>query len=174
MGFRDFHSFNLAMLAKQVWRLINEPDSLCARVLKAKYYPHGNILKAGPKAGSSYTWQSIVAGIATFKRGHIWRVGNGESIDIWSDPWIPSSQDGKVISARGGAVLTKVSDLIDPLTGQWDIALLGALFNTVDVHRILQIPIHTQGFLDFVAWRYTSHGRYMLPVDGARKLADGD
>jgi hypothetical protein len=134
--------------------------------LKSKVYPHGNILNAGPKAGSSYTWQSIVAGIATFKRGHIWRVGNGESIDIWSDPWIPYSKDGKVISARGGGVSTKVSDLIDPLNGQWDIALLGALFNTVDVNRILQIPIHTQGhtqgFSDFVAWRHTSHGSYTV------------
>jgi hypothetical protein len=57
MGFRDFHSFNLAMLAKQVWRLIDEPDSLCARVLRSKYYPNGDILKAGSKNGSSFTWQ---------------------------------------------------------------------------------------------------------------------
>jgi hypothetical protein len=49
MGFRDFHSFNLSMLAKQVWRLVNDPESLCARVLRAKYYPHGDILKAGQK-----------------------------------------------------------------------------------------------------------------------------
>ena len=40
MGFRDFHSFNLVMLVKQVWTLINDPGSLCARVLRAKYYPH--------------------------------------------------------------------------------------------------------------------------------------
>jgi hypothetical protein len=33
MGFRDFRSFNLAMLAKQISRLTNDPDSLCAQVL---------------------------------------------------------------------------------------------------------------------------------------------
>jgi hypothetical protein len=54
IDFRDFHSLNLAMLAKQVWRLINEPDLLCAQVLRAKYYPHGDILKVGPKGGSSF------------------------------------------------------------------------------------------------------------------------
>lgn len=66
MGFHDLHSFNLAMLAKQSWRLISNPDSLCAKVLKAKYYPNCHLLKAGPKKGSSFTWQSIVAGLCTF------------------------------------------------------------------------------------------------------------
>ena len=37
MGFRDLESFNLALLSKQVWRLLSEPDSLCAQVLRAKY-----------------------------------------------------------------------------------------------------------------------------------------
>jgi hypothetical protein len=77
MGFRDLHSFNLAMLAKQCWRLISNPESLCAQVLRAKYYPHGNLLMAGPKSNSSFTWQSIIAGLQTFKRGHIWRIGSG-------------------------------------------------------------------------------------------------
>jgi hypothetical protein len=67
LGFRDLHNFNLSMLAKQCWRLIQNPDSLCAQVLRAKYYPDGNILIAGPKKGSSYTWKSIVAGIQAFQ-----------------------------------------------------------------------------------------------------------
>jgi hypothetical protein len=120
MEFRDFESFNLAMLAKQVWRLISDPNSLCAQVLRAKYYPDGNILKAGPKAGCSFTWQSILAGVTMFKRGYIWRVGNGESINIWNDPWIQASADYKITSRRGSAVYTKFSELINPLTGQWD------------------------------------------------------
>lgn len=83
MGFRDLHAFNLAMLSKQVWRLINRPDSLCAQILKAKYYPDGNTMKAGPKKGSSFTWQSIIAGLHTFKRDHIWKVEDGSEINIW-------------------------------------------------------------------------------------------
>jgi hypothetical protein len=162
MGFRDIHSFNLAMLAKQVWRLIQEPDSLCAKVLRAKYYSHGDILKAGPKLGSSFTWQSVVAGLATFKRGYVWRVGNGEKINIWLDPWIPNSPNKKVISRREGSNITKVCDLISPITGGWNEEMLSDLFNTVDKNRIMQIPLHQQGFDDFIAWGFTKHGQYTV------------
>jgi hypothetical protein len=93
MGFRDLHAFNISMLAKQSWRLITNPDSLCAQILRAKYYPDGNLLKDGPKQGSSFTWQSIIAGLNTFRRGHILRVGSGNLINIWEYHWIPLSPD---------------------------------------------------------------------------------
>jgi hypothetical protein len=71
MGFRDIQSFNLALLAKQAWRLLADPDSLCATVLRAKYFSEGGLLNYKPKKGSSYSWQRISAGIQTFKRGVI-------------------------------------------------------------------------------------------------------
>ena len=57
LGFRDAHAFNMAMLAKQGWRLIQNPDSLCAKILRAKYYREGQVLDAKPRTGMSYTWQ---------------------------------------------------------------------------------------------------------------------
>ena len=39
MGFKNLQAFNLAMLAKQGWRLLMNPNFLVARVYKAKYYP---------------------------------------------------------------------------------------------------------------------------------------
>jgi hypothetical protein len=55
LGFKDLHSFNIAMLAKQGWRLLIGPNSLFARVLKVKYFPDYCVLQAEPKVGMSYT-----------------------------------------------------------------------------------------------------------------------
>jgi hypothetical protein len=90
LGFRDLHMFNLAMLARQGWRLIENPDLLCAQILKAKYFLNGSLLDAIELSGCSYSWRSIVRGIQALKEGLIWRVGNGEKLNIWLDPWIPN------------------------------------------------------------------------------------
>lgn len=56
MGFRDMKIFNQAMLGRQCWRLITEPDSLCAKVLKGRYYPKSSFLDSGPTKSCSFTW----------------------------------------------------------------------------------------------------------------------
>jgi hypothetical protein len=78
----------MAMLPKQGWRLLQNPDSLCARILKAKYFPNTRVLEAKAREGCSYTWRSIMMGVETLNHGVIWRVGNGQQINIWSDPWL--------------------------------------------------------------------------------------
>jgi hypothetical protein len=71
--------------AKQSWRLSQNQELLCARVLMEKYCPKGDLLKAGPKLGSSFAWHSIVAGLQTFKQAHIWRVESGSRMGISLD-----------------------------------------------------------------------------------------
>ena len=162
MGFRDIHCFNLAMLAKQCWRLIDNYDSLCARVLRSRYYPSGDILNCELKKGSSYVWQSIWAGIQTFKKGSIWRVGDGTKIDIWEDCWIPNSSSRKILTVRGNRVLSRVNELIDPYLGEWDEDLIRENFWPIDADRILQIPLYRQGTVDYIAWHLTKNGVFSV------------
>ena len=46
LGFRNLQAFNLAMLAKQAWRILTNPTSLIARVFKTRYFPYADILSA--------------------------------------------------------------------------------------------------------------------------------
>jgi hypothetical protein len=62
-GFRDMSCFNQALLARQAWRLIQFPDSLCARVLKAKYYPNRDLVDTAFPSEVSVTWREIVHGL---------------------------------------------------------------------------------------------------------------
>lgn len=36
LGFRDLHAFNLALLSKKGWRIMENPTSLIARIYKAR------------------------------------------------------------------------------------------------------------------------------------------
>jgi hypothetical protein len=83
MGFKDMRIFNQALLARQAWRLLQNPESLCAQVLRAKYYPTGNLIDTVFSGNASSTWHAIEYGLELLKKGVIWRIGNGASVRIW-------------------------------------------------------------------------------------------
>jgi hypothetical protein len=80
LGFRDMHMLNQALLARQAWRLIQNPSSLCARVLKARYFPHGNILDTVFSSDPSPVWKGVEFGLELLKEGIISRIGNGKTL----------------------------------------------------------------------------------------------
>jgi hypothetical protein len=60
LGFRDIKNFNVSMLGKQGWRLMSSLDSLCACVLKGKYFPHGEFMQDASPIGHQPTYGMIV------------------------------------------------------------------------------------------------------------------
>ena len=98
MGFRDLKAFNLALLAKQGWRILQQPNSLVHRIYKAKYFAKESFLNAQVGRRPSYAWRIILAARDIIKKGSWWCIGNGQRVNIWNDRWIPSPSSSKVIS----------------------------------------------------------------------------
>lgn len=83
MGFRDIEIFNLALLVKQVWRILQEPASLSARILKAVYFPQGDFLITNLGSCPSRIWRSVLDGREVLQQGLTRRIGTGETTSIW-------------------------------------------------------------------------------------------
>jgi hypothetical protein len=101
MGFRDLRLFNQALLARQAWRILQFPESLCAQVLRAKYYPQGELTDTAFLVEASPTWLAIIHGLELLKKGIIWRVGSGSKIQLWHDPWIPRAPSRRISLRKG-------------------------------------------------------------------------
>jgi hypothetical protein len=84
LDFRDIEIFNLAMLAKQAWRIMLDSNSLSSRLLKAVYYPNGELLDATLGSHPSQIWRSILDGVDVLKQGLVRRIGSGEDTDPWN------------------------------------------------------------------------------------------
>ena len=85
MGFKKLKELNLALLAKEWWRLQQAHDSLVYKVLKAKYFPTSDFSQAVLGNNPSFTWQSIMCAQPLIKYGLQWRLGKCERIRIWGD-----------------------------------------------------------------------------------------
>ena len=119
MGFRGLQKFNDAMLGNQVWRLLQNQDSLFFKFFKTKFFPHGTIFDAKENKGS-FAWKSILKGRDVIRQGLKWRIGNGSKVRIFNDAWLPGHRQGKVTSpVANGQADEMVSMLINHESMCW-------------------------------------------------------
>jgi hypothetical protein len=55
-----------------------------------KYYPNGSIIKAQLGNKPSFVWKSILSSRELIQDGLSWRIGDGSSVHIWGDKWMPT------------------------------------------------------------------------------------
>ncbi|KAA3486342.1 reverse transcriptase [Gossypium australe] len=152
LGFRNMCQFNIALLAKKGWRLINYPDSLLARVLKAKYFPNSNFLNSQLGNLPSLTWRSMWVAKGLLCSGMGWRVRRGTEISVWDDHWIP----GKEIDDWGHRIkngVKLVADLIDAENSVWKTELVKRTFTADIAEKFLQIPLAKNPGANIQVWR---------------------
>ncbi|KAF5465338.1 hypothetical protein F2P56_015356 [Juglans regia] len=163
LGFRDLEGFNLALLAKQGWRVIHTPFSLVSQVLKAKYFQETSFMNAKLGQKPSYIWRSMLKARNLIDAGSYWRIGSGDKVRIWGDKWLPKTFPSAVkspISHLDGNA--KVQELLKPGEKEWNMELVEHLFCKEEADIIVQIPLSTSNRPDQLIWKGTSTGFFTV------------
>lgn len=159
IGFRDLESFNVALLAKQVWRLMQHPNSLVAKVLRGRYFAHGSILDGTLGSKPSYLWTSLMEGCQLIRKGMRIVIGDGKETKVWQDAWLPVYPPRSLIGSPG--IVTNNSTvlmLIHEGTSVWNTNLIEELFILEDANIIKGIKLSSKKEMDLMGWHYTYSG----------------
>ncbi|KAF7832946.1 putative ribonuclease H-like domain, reverse transcriptase zinc-binding domain-containing protein [Senna tora] len=123
------------------------PSSLCAQVLKARYFPTESFLKAKLGYNPSLTWRSIIAGRQALELGISRRIGDGQTSLVFKDNWIPNVKPPEVVSNL-------------------------CVFPPNIANNILSIPLPKTPKDDSWFWSLTPNGHYSVK-SGYRELRRG-
>ncbi|KAH6771031.1 hypothetical protein C2S52_015834 [Perilla frutescens var. hirtella] len=125
-------------------------------------------LKApGPDAviayNPSFTWRNIMAGRDIIQKGIMWRVGDGLSIRVWKDQWIPNlPQFSMAVERDEETAGLLVADLFNDGGDAWNIQKIQSLFPVEVVKEILSIPLPTHRRADKLIWKHCRNGIYTV------------
>lgn len=141
LGFRISEINNLAMMARSFWRLVENPTSLLAQVLKAKYYAKGEILNSICPPTASWVWKCLHNTMSKIKPFISWVVGEGNFIDPWCDNWTPGIGTATPRANTIPDKNLKLKDFISQDTRTWDTEKLTVVFDQPSKEKIKQIPL---------------------------------
>lgn len=160
LGFRDLQSFNAALLGKLGWRIHSQPKCLLARVMLGKYCHSTPFLSVqGPNA-ASHGWRSILVGRDLVCQKLGWVLGDGSSINAWSDPWLsPSALNQPMGPAPLSSKDCLVKDLFTQGSVDWNVPKIQVLF-PASCSEILALKPSRLGAPDKQVWLGNKSGEY--------------
>ena len=87
LGIINTRLMNDCLLVKWIWKILQEPDELWFKMLKAKYMRDTDFFSAKSKGGSQF-WQGLQKVKHLFKWGANFTVGRGNNCSFWHDCWL--------------------------------------------------------------------------------------
>ncbi|KAF3967747.1 hypothetical protein CMV_008289 [Castanea mollissima] len=111
----------------------------------------------------SYAWKSILKGRNVLKKGLKWRIGTGGAVNLWTDPWLPTTIHPQIQSpVVQDFENAKVCSIINPISKCWDANLLNMLFLPNEVLLIQSIPLSQRPVEDKLVGSFNPSGVYTV------------
>ncbi|XP_061999558.1 uncharacterized protein LOC133716939 [Rosa rugosa] len=146
---------------QQGWRILQYPESLIARMYKARYFPNSTFWEAESHPTPSFSWRSIFAARSVLEKGARWQIGDGKDV-LLSDPWVPRVAPFRLLPIQGGRDLSwRVSDLLTR-EGRWNEELVYQVCHGDDVPSILSIPLSSRRVNDRWIWHFDTKGLFSV------------
>ena len=139
-------------------------DSLCMSILRAKYKIIKNWLYTDSSKRASSIWKAIEQAKNVVVKGACYIIGDGTTINVWQDPWVPWIQ-GFIPSPRDATANQSpllVCQLFDPVLLCWKTDLVKALFDTPSAQAILSIPVPSKPSPGKLIWVPDSKGCFSV------------
>ncbi|KAK8612565.1 hypothetical protein V6N13_092677 [Hibiscus sabdariffa] len=120
---------------------------------------------------SNYGREDIWRARGLIEKNIGWRIGSGQNVNIWNEPWIHGAGDGRIGNQAININYMLVSGLIDASTKTWKLDVLNDLFDVEHVSKICTIPLSKLGMCDELIWRHDGSGSYTVK-SGYRLLCE--
>ena len=125
---------------------------------KAKYFSRCSFLEAELGPNPSFVWRSLCAARELIIEGSHWQVGNGQSITINNQKWLPRPP----LFKPGADTSLKVGDLIDTHTMQWDRPRVQDIFMPPTQQDVLNIRLGDLRTQDRIYWKENKANRFTV------------
>jgi len=83
LGIQKSTAVNTAFLAKLGWKILTQPENFWVQQMRAKYGSPNHFFDCRSKRSDSWVWKCLLRPF--IKQGIRWKVGNGRSINFWTD-----------------------------------------------------------------------------------------
>ena len=131
---------------------------------KAKYKVKHNWLHTEPPKSASYTWKAIEKAKAVILQGACYLIGDGSSVSVWEDPWVPWIQgfSPKPREDAFSQISMLVSQPINDEPHYWNASLVNEIFDPESARAILSISLPFRPCPDKLIWVLDPKGRFTV------------
>jgi hypothetical protein len=139
-------------------------NSVCMDILKSKYKVQKDWLRKEPSKRASPSWKEIENAKKLLLPDACYVVGNGKSINIWVDPWVPCIEGFKPKQKNDFVPQNPrmVDSLVNPTTKEWNHNELQQLFDKDSMEGIIRITIPASPTPDKLIWVKDLKGKFTV------------
>lgn len=116
------------------------PESLVARLYKARYYTNGTLFEANVGHNPSFVRRSVWEARNFIKDGCRWSIGAGH-MSILKQPWLQDEASPYISSVNQALETNVVASLMKIDIREWDEEVIKDMFNEADQVKILNTRI---------------------------------